>query len=318
MLNKILTITLCFFICNNVYANKLIKATGVGVSGYIIYKNKDIISDYIFKKISSNKEAKKVAKKIAKKIIDEENNGLKYINYKIKEDLIKKAQINLDRYNLPLIVLEELNWINKQEKKVIKQDNKIFNDAVIYLTKRVDEKVKWEKFKDCSSSESSDAIFEENEYKEKEPKIFFVDVYANLENKKINEFKLENDHIPEYETVIEYIKNKKGRNLEKHETELIKKNLPAITIPEKLHKEGRTYGDKNSKLKYLDSKDLFVSFFQDYTVHFLNLEFKENRTYKTNGIFGKKEKTIKLSKAREELIESMSVHFIENDKLCLF
>ena len=307
------------------YAGIVKKTAIVGVTGKVIYKNKDDIARYAVRLVTSYKMAQNIAKKLADDIIEVENKGLKYTNYVVKEELIYRARTNIDKYNIPLMTLIELDWIDKEGKRNIKKDNKLFKDAVIYLTKRVDEKVNWnseDQDNKCKDPNSSDALLKSKKYKKTSVNPFMVSEYgvaiSTANEDSVVGDQLEHDHIPSEKAILLFMERKKNRVFTSKEKQKIKKNAITVTIPEKLHKSGRTYRGKNNLLKDLDSQDLFVAFFQDYAVHFMNLEFSKNRVYKKDSIFGKRDKEIKKEEAREKLIKSMIKHFKLNMELCLY
>ena len=301
------------------------KTVAVGLTGKVIYKNKDKIARYAIGLVTSYAMAKEIANQLSDDIIEIENGGLKYVNHPIQEELIYRARTNLDKYNIPLMILIELDWIDRDKKRDIKSDNKLFNDAVIYLTRRADEKLDWnseDQGEKCKDPNSSDGLLIKKDYKKTEVKPFMVREYgeaiSTAQKDNVIGDELEHDHIPSEKAIFLFMERKKNRVFTLQEKKYMKKNAITITIPENLHKVGRTYKGKNRLLKVLDSQDLFVAFFQDYAEHFMNLEFSKNRIYKKDGLFGKRDKKIGKDKAREKLIKSMIKHLKLNMELCLY
>jgi hypothetical protein len=300
------------------------------VVGGIIYENRLIIGGLVAGHVTNYREANELASEMTLKILEEYNNGIKYIHHGIRNELIYRAETNLYKFNVPLMILEKLDWIDKNVKRDIKENNKRFKEATTYLTERAGEVVDWseeENNKRCSGSNSSDSLLTMVRYTSiNYPKInvspFTVSTYKHLTSSSYPDYRedeLEHDHIPSDKAVIEYIQKKKGRNLTKKEKARVNQNAIAITIPKPLHVAGRTHSGNNTwELQELDGKDTFVAFFKDYALHFLNLQFKKNRTYHKKGIFGDRETTMKLKKARKNLIRGMVKHFKLNNDLCLF
>lgn len=314
----------------NVNAGAVAKGAGVGIGVNLtvkmVNKNKDKIAAYSVGLITSYAIAKEVSRELAEDIIEIENGGLKYINNPILNELIYRARTNLDRYNVPLMTLIELDWIDGEGKRNLKSDNKIFNDAVIHLTKWADEFIDWESYeKDdkCKDPNSSDALLKEQIYKKIKIEPFMVNTYGTASKtahkKEVKGDELEHDHIPSDKAVLLFMERKKNVvEFTKKEKETIKRNAITVTIPENLHKDGRTWGGRNKLLKRLDSQDLFIAFWQDYAEHFMNLGSSENRKYKKDGFFGKIDKKIGKEKAREKLKKAMVKHFNLNMELCLY
>lgn len=243
----------------------------------------------------------------------------------IAEILLNEARTNTGKYNVPLMILDELDWIDSKNKRNIRSDNKIYKEAFDYLLTLAYEDVTMdanEYDNKCKDPNSSDALLLKKSTKKinnLEP--FMVDRYQRLSLSEKRKDKLEHDHIPSDAAVKLYLERKKGLQsgaLQEYYRN-IRNNAIAIEIPELLHASGRTFKGKNTYQKIeLDSRNLLVAFIKDYTKHFLNLQFKKNRTYQKDGAFGMYEKKMKLNKSRSRLIKAMKKHFKLNMELCLY
>jgi hypothetical protein len=324
---KKIIILLSILMCSQITNAGMVKKA---VVGGVIYENRLLIGGLVAGYVTNYREANELASEITKRILDEYNNGIKYIHHGIRNELIYRAETNLYKFNVPLMILEKLDWIDKNVKRDIKENNERFKEATTYLTERAGEVVDWSEEKNdkrCSGSNSSDSLLTMVRYTSiNYPKVnvspFTVSTYKHLTSSSYPDYRedeLEHDHIPSAQAVVAYLQNKKGRILTEKEKKRVATNAIAITIPKQLHEAGRTHSGNNTEsLKELDGKDTFVAFFKDYALHFLNLQFRKNRTYHKKGIFGDRETTMKLKKARKKLIRGMVKHFKLNNDLCLF
>lgn len=222
------------------------------------------------------------------------------------------------------MTLDAKGWIDFKNKRNIKNDNKVYKDAFEYMTELAYKSIDMtqEEYSDiCSNPNSSDALLIERNYsKLNRVEPFMVSAFQQFDESAPTGDLIDHDHIPSKASVKLYLKRKKG-NVEFSEKELIaiENNAYTIAVPHNLHKKGRTWFYKNNrKLIETDSKNLKVAFFKDYAKHFLNLQFKENRIYKKEGIFGLTERNLKMNKARKRMIKGMQKHFKLNMGVCLF
>lgn len=138
---------------------------------------------------------------------------------------------------------------------------------------------------------------------------FDMNSYSKLDYLRIKNDGMENDHIPSFATLREYMKNQ-GYNISLKQSQgTLRKNASAIAVLKSLHQHGRSWGNKNdSNLISLDASDLKLATLKDFNTY---IERMKNKTV-FNGINEYK------SHDFDNIAKSISILYERNKLLCLY
>jgi hypothetical protein len=136
---------------------------------------------------------------------------------------------------------------------------------------------------------------------------FDMNSYSKLNNLRISYDHMENDHIPSYAAIREFME-KQGYDVSSAKSTL-KRNTSTIAVLKLLHQHGRSWGNKNdSNLMSLDASDLKLATLKDFNTYIERMKdkaiFNGVNEYKTNDF--------------DNIAKSISILYERNKLLCLY
>jgi hypothetical protein len=136
---------------------------------------------------------------------------------------------------------------------------------------------------------------------------FDMNSYSKLEYLRIKNDSMEDDHIPSFGALKEFMTNH-GYSISNSDKTL-RKNASAIAVLKLLHQHGRSWGSKNdSNLISLDASDLKLATLKDFNTYIERMKdktiFNGVNEYKTNDF--------------DNVAKSISILYERNKLLCLY